>query len=760
MKKELFYTILILCFTLPMVGQNYSGRVLDKNQNPISCAEIMLLTKDTLFISGTVADEKGDYTISEKDNGTLLKISSIGYKSKYLSLSGNTNNIILDEDEKELSEITITGERPKLFLGKEGMITQVYGTALSKIGTAGDLLSHLPNIVETDGTYSVFGRQGNPSIYINGKIVRNNKELHMLKSADIQFVEVIYSPSAKYSATVNSIIRIKTRKPTGDGLSGSLESQISQAHKLSSYEEIDINYRHKGLDLSVDLLHEHSNKYQYQTSMMNIPNVANRSLDGHITSCIKDWYGLFRTNYLFNEKHCIGITYEIEKQPLNGCANFTSDVIKQSPIVENYLYNSLIDVTKGNDHSVGIYYNGMLGKLSIDLNSDYLYRPQDITHNIFITESSTSRKVSSYNVESNRLLATKLNMSYPINKNQLSWGYEQTNTKRKDKYSNVGGIESMSDCNIREDSYSGYAEYDFNVRNFSTSVGLRYEYTHANYMQLNMEGNISKDYHGIYPNISLLYSAKSFMSRIMFSIKTQRPNYGNLSADRQYDDDYLYEGGNPYLLPSKTTNVAFESKYKYFFMGASFSYITDDIMLFDQLYGDKAALLTYINIPNRKKINLNFGMYKTIGIWTPNYSIAMDKQFLNVNTLEPLCNNNPIWMVKFNNHLELPFDVGFDVDFLYISKGANFNIISRDRNRVYVSLQKSFLKGNLDVKLKADDIFKGFYNKFNYYGASIYFDKNNYSDTRNISITVSYSFNATDSKYKGIGAGNAEKSRF
>ena len=38
-------------------------------------------------------------------------------------------------------------------------------------------------------------------------------------------------------------------------------------------------------------------------------------------------------------------------------------------------------------------------------------------------------------------------------------------------------------------------------------------------------------------------------------------------------------------------------------------------------------------------------------------------------------------------------------------------------------------------------------------------DRKAYTDTRFISLTVSYRFNTTDSKYKGTGAGASEKER-
>lgn len=45
------------------------------------------------------------------------------------------------------------------------------------------------------------------------------------------------------------------------------------------------------------------------------------------------------------------------------------------------------------------------------------------------------------------------------------------------------------------------------------------------------------------------------------------------------------------------------------------------------------------------------------------------------------------------------------------------------------------------------------------YGTSMLLDKWNYSDSQAVKLTISYRFNSVNSKYKGTGAGNAEKSR-
>ncbi len=63
------------------------------------------------------------------------------------------------------------------------------------------------------------------------------------------------------------------------------------------------------------------------------------------------------------------------------------------------------------------------------------------------------------------------------------------------------------------------------------------------------------------------------------------------------------------------------------------------------------------------------------------------------------------------------------------------------------------------IQLQGMDIFRTARNSFIIYGTSLRYNKWNYSDSQAVKLTISYRFNPTNSKYKGTGAGNDEKSR-
>lgn len=98
------------------------------------------------------------------------------------------------------------------------MRTFVSGTALEKAGAGADVLGRLPMLkVDNDGSVEVFGR-GQAEVYINGRRVRDPKEVARISSGQVQAVDVAQNPSARYVADVKAVVRIQLKKDKGDGL--------------------------------------------------------------------------------------------------------------------------------------------------------------------------------------------------------------------------------------------------------------------------------------------------------------------------------------------------------------------------------------------------------------------------------------------------------------------------------------------------------------------------------------------------------------
>ena len=167
----------------------------------------------------------------------------------------------------ELKEVVIKGGLPNTRLKGNVMITRVEGTPLASSGTLGEMLVKVPGMTGTDEAPEVLGK-GSPLIYINGRLMRDDSELKRLRSEDIRDVEVINNPGAQYDAQVRAVVRIRTRKQQGDGLS--LNLTLSDEHDLR-YDfdrpqvKVGANYRKNGVDVFGSVYYYHQDYRQYST---------------------------------------------------------------------------------------------------------------------------------------------------------------------------------------------------------------------------------------------------------------------------------------------------------------------------------------------------------------------------------------------------------------------------------------------------------------------------------------------------------------
>ena len=84
--------------------------------------------------------------------------------------------------------------------------------------------------------------------------------------------------------------------------------------------------------------------------------------------------------------------------------------------------------------------------------------------------------------------------------------------------------------------------------------------------------------------------------------------------------------------------------------------------------------------------------------------------------------------------------------------------ITEPMHRLDISLRKTFLKDALSVELRGDDLFQA--KDVVKMVTDIYtIDQSSIRDSRRFSFTLRYKFNSANSKYKGTGAGNLQKSR-
>ena len=750
-------------------AQSINGRVIDEQSQPMPFVNVVLVNRaDSAFIVGAVTKDDGTFTIETENQDGLLKVSSVGYIIRYIdALQGNIGDIQMQPDTQMLGEVVVKGHVPQFQMGNEGLVTNVENTLLSQLGTASDVLKHVPGIIAKDDQYEVFGK-GTPIIYINGRRMRNNRELEQLKSTDIKNIELITNPGAKYDATVGAIVKIQTVRKAGDGFSIDTWGRWQQSRKDKEAASLDMNYRKNGLDIFASLWASKGNHLQKSDLTQEVQTDTLWQQRNYMRTDIvsRDYSIESGFNYMLNEHHSFGAKYEYTF-PTNEdeTTTLTSDVTTNGEFYDKW-ENLTQKQTKGNaKHKLNAYYIGKVGKLDIDWNFDYLHSGYDekslIVENCQIQDDRT---LDTENRVRNRMLASKLTMTYPLFGGSFDFGAEYTNTDRQDDYVNPQGYVASTYSTLKEQSISPYAEYSILIPKVGQfRMGLRFEHVNFDYYDSGhlVEGQ-SRSYSNLYPSLSFATRFGKVQAQIAYSAKTTRPTYRQLSNDVFYVNRYGMQRGNPLLDNSIIHNVSLQGMWKFLQFSINYSDERGRIIHWmEQIHDSNMTLVTYKNISSLKWIVPFVSLAPTFGIWHPQLSLGFRKQWLTMETTAGnISLNKPMLIAQANNTFRFSKTLTGELNFRYQGPGHYQNIyLDYHQTVLDVSLVKTFFDDRLSIKLAGEDLLDRLRDGNLVYNHQVQLWQGNYYDRRRFVLTLRYKFNTTRSKYKGTGAGNDEKSR-
>ncbi len=749
-------------------AQTITGKLPDENNTPLEYANIVLLAPgDSAFVQGTVTNENGIFTLDKVNETTyILKASSIGYETVFRHCqAGNIGTLVLRQETVELQETTITAHRPTYKMKGDALVTDVSNSLLSTVGTANDVLARIPFVQGSDGEFTVFGK-GTPLIYLNGRLLRDLDELERLSSKDIQHVEVITNPGSEYDVTVKSVIKIKTVKPQGEGFSINAMAGFTQNHHFNHNEQLNLNYRHGGLDMFANLYYSKGSGHQEQRSKQHVEtdtiwdHHSKTNVDG--TSQYINVEGGF--NYMVNADHSFGARYTFARTP-----RIPMNILSAYEIVANGLFYDRqqydFDYCTNNfSHRVNAYYLGNVGKLGIDFNADYYSGELRTNQNVEETsEAYSGRYVTTSNLDDNLLYAAKLVLTYPIGKGELKVGTEYSHTRRINRYENPQNYLPETDNKIVEDKVAAFAQFAIALGKLQASGGLRYEHVVSDYFDKEiLVDEQSRDYGNLYPNLSLSLPVGKTQLSLSYTAKTRRPSYSELSSNIQYDDHFTYEGGNPNLKPENIHDITFMANYRWIQFLASYQQYRDAIESVAKSYEENSAITLY-TIENFHKVEMwNAGLVLSpkIAFWEPTFSLQVHKQNFKNITLEGWKKfDHPRITTSLDNNFRISKTCHATLSLYWNGKGHNGISLDKPDKGMDIGIYKSFAGDKLSMDLKINDVFASRRSSSITYGEHIQLDNWNYSDTRNIRFTVRYKFNATRSKYLGTGAANEEMNR-
>lgn len=462
-------------------------------------------------------------------------------------------------------------------------------------------------------------------------------------------------------------------------------------------------------------------------------------------------------NYNPNEKISAGVQYVLNSAAWkDDMYNHISHTVNNEMELKQQLASSN---NPDHTHNINSYFTGNLSdNLSLDFNFDWVKgNERDNMYSWF--PDDTSEDVNTVNNRWYNYYASKGIMTYTNKYVNIEGGAEYSYTDMTQTYeidNNTLGINNSDDV-TKQNRWALFASAKFQFGNWGLGAGMRYEDIDFDYYK-NKEWNKeqSKKYHKLFPNLFANYSKGDLQATLSYERKIKYPNYSLLRSNIQYSSPYIYESGNPMLLPQIQNDFTCILGYKDIKAILGYTIYEDYITQMVELYNESSVVL--VKPDNMKDVKNRFfalSYTPTIGIWRPSIELGGQWQDLN---LSGKIYDKPIFNLRLNNSLTFPHQWFVTVNAGWQSEGNSGIYLIKPSLKTNVNISKTLFDKKMSISLMVNDIFRTDKIQWCIDHSHIVFDYDKYSDSRYVQLTVQYNFNSTKSKYKG-GSSSDEKQR-
>lgn len=802
MKIFIYLVITLLTgFTLLAQEVSISGKIVESNtDNSMPFATVSLTDVSTgTLISGAITNEEGRFEISGSFHGNYtLKVSFIGYENyseKLLIGELNKNfdlgKIQLKPVASNLDEVTIKAQKSVVSSGMEKKTFSMDDNIAQSGGSVLDAMKLMPGVtVDNEGKVILRGSD-KVVVTIDGKQSSltgfgNQKGLDNIPVANIEKIEIINNPSAKYDARgMAGIINIVYKKEQDKGFNATLgfDYGIGALTKprpdlptdLGSYSanpkyipNLDLNYRNKKINLFLQsevmflnklANNEFTDRYYDDGSITHSQVPENRTQQHYIVkggvdvflneqntitfSGIYDWEKHIDTaqvpyiNGITNERYRF-ITWNEEE--ITGYMNFAINY-KHKFLQPGHELEASLQYTKGwEDETYHIN------------DSSEIRHGRDIT-NILATENTTSMQLD----YTKPLRGGRLEVGAKLQIRRLPVEYSVDSSNNSIIYPDMG---AWSDWG--ENIYAGYFNYVYEQNKYDIEAGLRAEQTNVFYdmdpQNKYYDQNDKYNYFELFPSVRLSYKPdKNNRISAFYNRRIDRPGEPELRIFAKSDDHELLKVGNPYLRPQFTQS--FELAYKFKWQTGSvylagFYRIIDNpytrIYTADTTNADFDVIIkTFANTGNGTnmgvefifgqqllpfwKLTANVNYYRNeINAYTGTLLFPYEHTFTIQNRVD-----NP-WDMKLSNLFTLPHEFELQLTWVYFSAINIAQGKQLSRSSIDFGLKKKVLKGKGEINFSASDIFNKFGIRQEIDGESFHAKYENYYETQVFRIGFKY----------------------
>lgn len=628
-----------------------SGRLIAADTEEALPYSTVVIRRDTAadILSGSISDEEGRFAIRLNQRGDfVVQCSFVGYEPLTVPvLIGQKNDsydlgkLSLAPETTQLGEVTVTGREVTVNADRNQRSYRLAEQVAQSGGSIAEAMKALPGItIDQEGKVSLRGSD-KVAVLIDGRPsgmtgFGNQKGLNNIPAANVERIEIINNPSAKYDAAgMAGIINIVYKKEQESGLNGSVGFTYGLGEITTRKEDLptdlgryagnakyvpslNLNYRTPKTNtyFQSELIRQHrlpNNEFTtryYDEGTNTISQVPeNRTQTHYILKGGIDLNlsprNVLRFSSIYDYEHHVD-TAQVPYIDLNAGSRYRYWHWREEEVTGylNFRLDYQHDFKEpGHHYNLAAQYVRGWEDESYFLNdSSALRRANDMT-NIIATEHTTSftadyvKPLRSGRLETGAKLQIRtIPVTYDILRGQQSIIYE--------------GLGDWSDWG--ENIYAGYLNYIWEKSTFDIEGGLRAEQTNV-YYDISPDNtyypsNDAYQYFALFPNLRFTFKlGDRHRVSLFYNRRVDRPGEPELRIFPKYDDPELLKVGNPYLRPQFTQT--FELAYKRLWENgsiflATYHRIIDDPFL--RVYSIDASDPNY-NIVNKIYQNVGSG---------------------------------------------------------------------------------------------------------------------------------------------------------
>lgn len=745
--------IFLSTLTLSFAGsaQKIAGEVKDEQGKGLEKTTISLLrSKDSSVIKLGITARDGSFELEAAAGSYLISASHIGYTTRYSAIFElkepiRIPEIILEKAAASLQGVTVSSQKPVIEVRADKTILNVEGTINAVGNDALELLRRSPSVmVDKDDNISLAGKNG-VQVYIDGKPSPLSgadlaNYLKSMQSSQIEAIEIITNPSAKYEAAGNAgIINIKLKKNKSFGTNGSVNAGYTQGVYGKGTAGINLNHRNKNINVFGNYNY---NKGNYLMKM----NSERTQFD---TLFLQKNEILFRNN---THGFKAGMDYFIDKFRTIGAVvngNLASNDLNTSgPMDFIYLPTGQNDrVLKATNHNdmkrdnlnANLNYRfAKTGGAELNLDADYGFfkiRSNQFQPNYYyLANGTTEISRAIYNMIAPtdiNLYSVKADYETNYKGGRLGFGgkigvVESDNDfQRYDVYTNGKVLDTLKSNRFKykENINAVYVNY---IKQFKKGVmiqaGLRAENTHSDgnstgFKQVSnvmvpYDSTFSRDYTNLFPSAAITFNKNPMKQwTVSYSRRIDRPAYQDLNPFEFKLNEYSFMKGNTRLQPQYTNSFDITHVYKYrLTTKLTYSHVKDIFAQIPDTVDKTKSFMTKKNLATQDVVALNisypfqYKWYSFFASLNSNYSHYVadfgggDRKV-----------NQEVFSLTY--FMQNSFNLGKgwtgEVSLLYISPSVWQGLIRSDAmGNVDAGLQKVILKGKGNVKIAMSDIFR------------------------------------------------------